>query len=80
MSKNFVPHVCKHCKSIFIDVDLTNAKTNTPMWKYCERCCKTYGYINPPFPPKRQISKEQRERLLKNLEKRRNIHNPSPKE
>ena len=38
--KIFVAHHCKNpkCDSIWIDEDLTNAKTRPPKWKYCKEC------------------------------------------
>lgn len=45
MSKNFVLHFCKNpdCNVGWLDVDLTNAKTVPPHWKYCRECCELLG-------------------------------------
>lgn len=52
---NYVVHYCKHkdCNNAWIDEDLTNAQTRPPMWKYCDKCCKKYGFVNPSTPPHR---------------------------
>lgn len=72
--KIFVAHHCKNpkCDSIWIDEDLTNAKTRPPKWKYCKECCEKYGYINPKFPPKRKNAKERIQRLEKYKFKKEN--------
>ena len=76
MSKNYVIHFCKNkkCNNGWLDEDLTNAKTNPPKWKYCEECCKKYGYVNPEFPPKKKLSEKQLEVIEKNkFAKRKNL-------
>ena len=66
--KTYVIHICKNkkCNNAWVDVDLTNAKSRPPSWKYCEECCKKYGFVNPEFPPKKKLSKKQLEVLTKN--------------
>lgn len=61
---NYVIHFCKNakCNNAFIDLDLTNAKSRPPQWKYCNDCCKKYGFTNPAKPP---ISKKKQEQLKK---------------
>lgn len=63
--KTFVVHYCKNpkCNNAWIDIDLTNAKTRPPRWKYCEDCCKKYGYINPATPPKRKNAEDRIKRI-----------------
>ena len=55
-NNKYVVHFCKNpkCNEAWIDVDLTNAKSRPPKWKYCQKCCETYGYVNPEFPPHRK--------------------------
>ena len=64
---NYVVHFCKNpkCNNSWIDIDLTNAKTRPPKWKYCPTCCKEYGFVNPEFPPTRKDYKSRVERLQK---------------
>ena len=64
----YVAHVCKNpsCNNVWIDVDLTNAKTRPPKWKYCEECCKKLGITNPTMPPKKNLSKKQKQTLSEN--------------
>ena len=58
MSRNYVIHFCKNkkCNNGWLGIDLTNAQSNPPRWKYCEDCCKKYGYVNPSLPPKKKLS------------------------
>lgn len=65
--KKFVAHACcnQNCNNIWVDEDLTNAKTNIPKWKYCAECCEEYGFVNPETPPKKKLSKKQKETLNK---------------
>lgn len=67
-NKNFVLHFCKNkkCNNGWIDEDLTNAKSRPPKWKYCDECCEKYGFVNPPYPPKKQLSEKQKEVIEKN--------------
>lgn len=74
----YVFHFCKNslnddieCKNGWMDVDLTNPKTYPPKWKYCAECCEKYGLVNPETPPKRKLSKKQKEVLKKNQFKKR---------
>lgn len=64
----YVVHYCKNnsCNNAWIDVDLTNAKTRPPKWKYCEECCKKLGITNPILPPKKELSENQKQTLSKN--------------
>ena len=66
--KKFVWHSCKNlsCNNGWMDEDLTNAKSYSPRWKYCQNCCEKYGYINPDAPQKKKLSKKQIETLSKN--------------
>ena len=66
--KTFVVHFCKNkeCNNAWLDEDLTNAKSRVPQWKYCPECCNKYGFINPIFPPKKQLSERQKETIQKN--------------
>lgn len=61
----YVLHQCKNpeCNNGWIDVDLTNAKSRPPKWKYCSECCEKYGFVNPGFPPKRKDANIRIERL-----------------
>lgn len=63
----YVWHGCKNpkCNNGWMDLDLTNAKTNMPRWKYCEDCCEKYGFVNPETPPKKKLSEKQKETLNK---------------
>ena len=56
MSDNYVVHFCKNpdCNNAWLDLDLTNAQTRPPSWKYCPECCEKYGFVNPPTPPHRK--------------------------
>lgn len=65
---NYLVHFCKtkQCNNAWIDEDLTNAKNRPPQWKYCEECCKKYGFINPSQPPKKKLSKKQWGTINKN--------------
>ena len=64
----YVLHICKNpnCNEGWLDLDLTNAQTRPPKWKYCEKCCKEFGYVNPETPPKKTLSKTQLETIEKN--------------
>lgn len=66
MSDTYVVHFCKNkdCNNAWLDLDLTNAQSRPPSWKYCSECCEKYGYVNPPTPPKRK-NYEQRLKLIK---------------
>lgn len=66
--KVYVLHTCKNpkCNNGWIDEDLTNAKSRPPKWKYCLECCEKYGYVNPKSPPKKQLTKKQKETIKKN--------------
>ena len=66
--KVYVVHFCKNkdCNNAWLDLDLTNAKSRPPMWKYCKECCEKYGFVNPDLPPKKQLSKKQQETIQKN--------------
>lgn len=75
--KNFVHHFCKKlkCKAIWLNEDLTNAKTRPPKWKYCKDCCEKYGYSNPELPPQKKDYMQRIERLKNvyfNAEKNQN--------
>lgn len=61
-------HYCKNrdCNNAWIDVDLTNAKSRPPSWKYCKECCDKFGFVNSEQPPKKQLSEKQKEVLQKN--------------
>ena len=65
---DYVIHYCKNpkCNNSWIDEDLTNAQTRPPRWKYCDECCKKYGYVNPKTPPKKKLSQKQQETIKKN--------------
>lgn len=67
MKEVYVIHFCKNpnCNNAWLDVDLTNAKTRPPSWKYCDCCCKKYGFVNPKTPPQRKNYKERLEQLQK---------------
>ena len=44
----YIAHHCRNtkngtCNNIWIDKDITNAKTVAPSWKYCAECCKKLG-------------------------------------
>ena len=45
MARNYVVHFCKNkdCNNAWMDIDLHNAKTVPPSWKYCRECCKKMG-------------------------------------
>lgn len=64
----YVMHFCKNkkCNSGWLDEDLTNAKTRPPKWKYCDKCCAKYGYENTPLPPKKILSKKQKQTIEEN--------------
>jgi len=66
--KIYVVHYCKNkkCNNAWIDVDLTNAKSRPPRWKYCDSCCEIYGFVNPITPPKKKLSEKQWETINKN--------------
>lgn len=66
--KIYVVHVCKNrkCNRAWLDEDLTNAKDRPPRWKYCPECCEKYGFVNPEFPPKKELSQKQLEVIEKN--------------
>jgi len=68
---NYVLHFCKNkkCNNAWIDEDLTNAQSRPPSWKYCQECCKKYGYVNPAKPPKRNKTDKQLENLKKGRDK-----------
>ena len=59
--KIYVIHFCKNkeCNNAWIDLDLTNAKSRPPRWKYCSECCKKYGFTNPDVPPKKILTEKQ---------------------
>ena len=42
---SYVVHYCKNkkCNNAWTDLDITNAKTIPPKWKYCKECCKSLG-------------------------------------
>ncbi len=50
---SYVMHFCrnsrhpenskKYCNNGWIDIDLTNAKSTPPDWKYCRECCERMG-------------------------------------
>lgn len=50
---NYVIHFCRNSRlsernknyynNGWIDLDLTNAKSNAPDWKYCRECCEKLG-------------------------------------
>lgn len=67
-NSKYVVHYCKNrtCNSCWLDTDLTNAQSRPPRWKYCEKCCKNYGYKNPQTPPKKELSKAQWETIEEN--------------
>ena len=55
----YVTHTCKNkeCGRAFNDLDLTNAHSRPPEWKYCPQCVAV-GKVNPDKPPVRpQIEK-----------------------
>lgn len=64
----YVVHFCKNknCNNAWIDEDLTNAISNVPRWKFCDECCRKYGYTNPTLPPKKKLSAKQEEIIQKN--------------
>lgn len=68
MADKYVIHFCKNpeCNNCWIDLDLTNAQTRPPQWKYCDECCRRYGYVNPSKPPQKELSEKQRATLEKN--------------
>ena len=71
----YVAHICKNttCNNIWVDEDLTNAKSYPPKWRYCEECCINYGYVNQETPPKKELSQRQLETLNKHkFAKRKN--------
>ena len=63
----YVVHNCKNkkCNEAWIDVDLTNAQSRPPKWKYCKDCCEKYGYVNPEFPPHKKDYFERIDRIKK---------------
>jgi hypothetical protein len=67
--KAYVIHFCKNkeCNNAWIDLDLTNAQTRPPSWKYCKECCEKLGInFDKQEPPKKVLSKKQIETLEKN--------------
>ena len=64
----YIVHFCKNrdCNNAWLDLDLTHAKSRPPRWKYCEDCCKKYGFTNSDIPPKKQLSEKQLETMQKN--------------
>ena len=65
--KIYVVHFCKNkkCNNAWVDEDLTNAISNVPRWKFCDECCRKYGYTNPTSPPKKILSAKQQETIQK---------------
>ena len=70
MTKNvYVVHFCKNdrCNNAWLDVDLTNAQSRPPSWKFCKGCCEEKGIdFFSQKPPHKKLSKKQLEILNKN--------------
>lgn len=55
---NYVVHYCKNrnCNNVWIDKDITNAKTRPPKWKFCKNCCEKMGIdFDTQVTPKRKL-------------------------
>jgi ABC-type phosphate/phosphonate transport system substrate-binding protein len=66
---NYVNHFCKNskCNNNWLDVDVTNAKTIPPKWKYCKECCKSLGIEFDSQTYKSKLSDERKSKLRNNL-------------
>lgn len=73
--KPYVTHTCRNsrqrirkrqCFNAWIDIDLTNAQTFPPSWKYCEACVNQ-GFKNPRKPSLINDVKTENEVLYKAL-------------
>lgn len=61
---NYVNHFCKNskCNNNWLDVDVTNAKTIPPKWKYCKECCKSLGIEFDSQDYKSNLSYEEKQK------------------
>ena len=66
---NYVNHFCKNskCNNNWLDVDVTNAKTIPPQWKYCKECCKSLGIEFDSQTYKSKLSDKRKSELRNNL-------------
>ena len=61
----YMQYICKNCDKIYLDKDVSGRMTPIKGC-YCPECCKKYGFVNSPTPPKKKLSKKQMEVLQKN--------------
>lgn len=64
MTQIYMQYICKCCGRIYLDKDVKGRMTPIKGY-YCPKCCAKYGLINPPFPPKRELSDLQVKTLQK---------------
>ena len=56
--KKYIPNP-EYCDKIWIDKDLTNARSVPPTWKYCEECCKRLGIDYDKQTPTSNLSAKE---------------------
>ena len=66
----YVAHHCKNtkngtCNNIWIDKDITNAKTVAPSWKYCAECSKKLGIDFDAQKPQDYMSESKKSAVKK---------------
>lgn len=66
---SYVVHYCKNkkCNNAWTDLDITNAKTIPPQWKYCKECCKSLGIEFDSQTYKSKLSDKRKRELRNNL-------------
>ena len=60
----FMQYICKYCGKIYLDKDIKGRMTPIKGY-YCPECVEKYGFVNPEFPPKKQLYESQIETLKK---------------
>ena len=67
MDSIFMQYICKNCGCMFLEQDRRGRMTPIKGY-YCPECIKKYGYINPSYPIKKQLTEKQLENLKKGRE------------
>lgn len=73
----YVAHDCRnsrlsernknYCNNRWVDVDITNAQTQIPTWKYCRECCEKMGIDFDNQKPSDYMSEKEIEARQKHI-------------